>query len=230
MGVKDRKTINVLNYNQSVVVVSTRHDNYTIEPAIDSSNPTSLPLSLDEILYINGNSNAFKSGLLRFEEDIQEEMYMDFLRIPNWKDLLTVKEIEEIIINPTVDGLNKLISIKDDGVFGRVRGIFIKLKNTTNDDISLRVEKIINARSEELRRGIRNTQISIQPKDTISSVSNVEVDLLKQQNEALQQQMAQMQEMMAQMLNAKNEETTKSDVASEEPKKTIKKPGRPKKA
>ena len=144
--IKDMKTINVLNYNSSTVVISTKHDSYAIEPAIDSDNPTILPLTLDEILYANANSMAFKSGILRFPEDIEKEMYEDYLRIPNWESLLTIKQIENIILHPTMEGLTKLVSVKDSGIFDRIRGVFIRLKNTTNDDISLRVEKIIEAR------------------------------------------------------------------------------------
>ena len=43
--IKDMKTINVLNYNSSTVVISTKHDSYAIEPAIDSDNPTILRLT-----------------------------------------------------------------------------------------------------------------------------------------------------------------------------------------
>ena len=225
------KTINVLNYNQNIVIVSTKHDSYTIEPAINSENPTALPLSLDEILYINGNSAAFKTGILRFPKEIEKEMYEDYLRIPNWEDLLTIQDIEKTILHPTIEGLTKIINIKDTGMFDRVRGIFVRLKNTNDDDISLRVEKIIQARLDELRRGIRNTTITVKAKDAVSNIPNEEVDALKEQNKALQEQMANMQKMMEQMMSmqsnttssAENENTDKAE------EKVAKKPGRPKK-
>ena len=223
--IQDMTTINVLNYNSSTVVISTKHDSYAIEPAIDSDNPTILPLTLDEILYANANSMAFKSGILRFPEDIEKEMYEDYLRIPNWESLLTIKQIENIILHPTMEGLTKLVSVKDSGIFDRIRGVFIRLKNTTNDDISLRVEKIIEARGNELRNGIRNTQIVIKARDAVSTVSTDEVDGLKKQNEDLQNQLNEMQAMMAEFLASQkkvNEETVESE-------KTVvkKKPGRP---
>ena len=223
--IKDMKTINVLNYNSSTVVISTKHDSYAIEPAIDSDNPTILPLTLDEILYANANSMAFKSGILRFPEDIEKEMYEDYLRIPNWESLLTIKQIENIILHPTMEGLTKLVSVKDSGIFDRIRGVFIRLKNTTNDDISLRVEKIIEARGNELRNGIRNTQIVIKARDAVSTVSTDEVDGLKKQNEDLQNQLNEMQAMMAEFLASQkkvNEDTVESE------KTVVKmKPGRP---
>lgn len=226
MAIKDMKTINLLNYNENIVVVSTKHDSYAIEPATNSEDPTILPLTLDEILYVNGNSAAFKSGILRFPEDIEQEMYEDYLRIPNWKNLLTPKDMEEIILHPTMDGLTKLINVKDVGTFDRIRGVFTRLKNTTDNDISLRVENIIKARGDELRRGIRNTQIIIKAKDTVSAVSTEEVDTLKEQNAAMQEQMAQMQKMMADMLVMQKENVVETD-ESKETKTPAKKPGRP---
>lgn len=228
--IKDMKTINLLNYNENVVVVSTKHDSYAIEPAIDSETPTILPLNLEEILYINGNSAAFKSGILRFPEEIEKEIYEDHLRIPNWKDLLTIKEMEDIILRPTMEKLVRLVGIKDVGTFDRLRGVFTRLKNTTNSDISMRVERIINARSDELRRGIRNTEIVIKPKDTASAIQNEEVDAIKEQNIALQRQMNQMQELMEKMLASQSSNTDSvSDGDNEVKEELVKKPGRPKK-
>lgn len=228
--IKDMKTINLLNYNENVVVVSTKHDSYAIEPAIDSETPTILPLNLEEILYINGNSAAFKSGILRFPEEIEKEIYEDHLRIPNWKDLLTIKEMEDIILRPTMEKLVRLVGIKDVGTFDRLRGVFTRLKNTTNSDISMRVERIINARSDELRRGIRNTEIVIKPKDTASAIQNEEVDAIKEQNIALQRQMNQMQKLMEKMLASQSSNTDSvSDGDNEVKEELVKKPGRPKK-
>ena len=231
MAIKDMKTINVLNYNQNIVIVSTKHDSYTIEPAINSENPTSLPLSLDEILYINGNSAAFKTGILRFPKEIEKEMYEDYLRIPNWEDLLTIQDIEKIILHPTIEGLTKIINIKDTGMFDRVRGVFVRLKNTNDDDISLRVEKIIQARLDELRRGVRNTEIIIKAKDTVAPIATEEVDELKEQNKLLQEQMANMQKMMEQMMSMQTNTTpsAEKEKTDKEEEKVVKKPGRPKK-
>lgn len=232
MSIKEMKTINVLNYNENIVVVSTKHDSYAIEPATNSDNPTILPLTLEEILYINGNSGAFKTGILRFPEDIEQEIYEDYLRIPHWKDILTVKQIENIILHPTVEGLTKLVNIKDTGVFDRVRGVFVRLKNTTNDDISMRVEKLINARGDELRRGIRNTAITVKAKDAVSNIPNEEVDALKEQNKALQEQMASMQKMMEQMMamQSSNAQTSNEEKEDENKGETIKDTVIPKKA
>ncbi len=225
--IKDMKTINILNYNENIVVVSTKHDSYAIEPAVDSKTPTILPLSLEEVLYANGNSAAFKSGILRFPEDIEQEMYEDYLRIPDWKNLLTIKEMEDIVLYPSMEKLLKLVKIKDIGTFDRLRGVFIRLKNSTDNDISMRVENIIKTRSDELRRGIRNTGIVIKQRDVTESIPTEEVDALKQQNIALQEQMTKMQEMMEKMLASQSEGFEgDNEIVRQEP---VKKPGRPKK-
>lgn len=231
MLIKDMKTISVLNPNQNIVVVSTKHDSYTMESASDSNNPTILPLTLDEILYVNGNSAAFKSGILRFDKEIEQEMYEEYLKIPNWKDLFNITDIENIILHPTIDGLTKLVTIKDSGIFDRIRGVFVRLKNTTDNDISLRVENIISTRSDELRRGIRNSQIVIKAKDAISVIPSEEVDALKEQNKNLQEQMDNMQKMMKQMMDKQNSTKETVDTESENADATAveglkKKPGR----
>lgn len=232
MQIKDMKTINVLNYNANIVVVSTKHDSYAIEAAPDNEHPTILPLSLEEILYINGNSMAFKSGILRFPEEIEQEMYEDYLRIPTWKDLLTIKDIEDIILKPTAEGLQQLVNVKDSCVFDRIRGVFIRLKNTTSNDISMRVEKVIDARAAEFRKGIRNTEIEIKAKDIPDSASTAEVQALKSQNEALQEQLNAMQKMMEQLLTSNNstkeQQSNVAEVSESVPAK--RKPGRPKTA
>ena len=186
---------------------------------------------MDEILYINGNSAAFKTGILRFPKEIEKEMYEDYLRIPNWEDLLTIQDIEKIILHPTIEGLTKIINIKDTGMFDRVRGVFVRLKNTNDDDISLRVEKIIQARLDELRRGVRNTEIIIKAKDTVAPIATEEVDELKEQNKLLQEQMANMQKMMEQMMSMQTNTTpsAEKEKTDKEEEKVAKKPGRPKK-
>ena len=88
------KTYLVLNYNGSPVAVSTRHESYII-PGGSSESPSSMPLSVDEIVQINSNSNVFKMGLLWFEEEFQEDLYKE-CRIRNWKNILTDSEIEDI--------------------------------------------------------------------------------------------------------------------------------------
>lgn len=218
MSVRELKAINVLNYNDNVVIVSTRDAGYSISHANNGS-PSILPLTFDEIAFINSNSEVFRTGILRFQEDLEEEIYEE-LKITNWKDILTNKDIEEIILNPTIKGLKSIIKIQNTANFDRVKGIFTGLKNENVHDISMRVEKIIKARDAELRRGVRNTEIQIQAKDTKREVAYDEVNELKEQNSALQEQMLEMQNMIKEMMETQGKDN--KSVKVKEDKKVTK--------
>lgn len=217
MSVKDLELINVLNYNENVVAVTTKNESYLMQPAEDDM-PSILPLTPSEIEFINGNSSAFKVGTLRFEEDIEEEVYTKLLKMVNWKDILKNDEIKDILIHPTLEGLQKILDIKTSTEFERVRGIFVKLKNQKNNFISLQVEDLISARYRELVNHQTKTNIVLQPKDVSNNVVNEEVNVLKEQNKSLQDQMAQMQKMMEQMLAMQSQNNTEK-VKVEKPEK-----------
>lgn len=80
-------------------------------------------------------------------------------------------------------------------------------------------------RGNELRNGIRNTQIVIKARDAVSSVSTDEVDGLKKQNEVLQNQLNEMQAMMAEFLASQKK--VNEDAVESERSVVKKKPGRP---
>lgn len=208
MSVKDRELINVLNYNENIVVISTRDNQYSFNPS-ENDVPTLIPLTFSEIEYVNSNTEAFKSGLLRFPEDIENEMYNE-LRVLNWEDILKNSDIRDIILHPTLEGLKKIIDIKSSSAFERVRGIFTRLKNSENENISIRVERIISARYKELINRQTKTSIILSPKDsTVSTITSEEVDSLKQQ-------LAQMQELMLKMMGEKTEPAKVEEIPTEE--------------
>jgi len=188
--------ITVLNYNEFYVISPASTRTYTFEPA-DEGVPTLDTLPFSDIEFINSHSNAFRTGLLFFKEDQQEYVYKE-LKIFDWKDILTNKKIEDILLNPTIEGLQKIINITDDTTFERVRGILVKIKNSNSYDLSNRVINVIEARHKELQRRIAKTQIVLQPRDVSSSkIENEEVKDLKTQ-------LAEMQAMMAQMMANQN--------------------------
>lgn len=228
MAINENKLINILNYNDNPVAIKTHQKEYLCQPQ-ENGQPSITPLIFAEIQSLNGNSNAFKIGTLRFPEDIEEEIYKD-IRIADWRDILKNEDIEDIILHPSIDGLTKIISIKNVALFERVRGIFFSLKNTNQYDISTRVEKIINARYKELCNRKIKTDIILTPKDTSTAIPNEEVYALKEQNEAMKMQMETMQKMMEQMMamqtqNTNKEVETETPESAEVPK--AKKAGRP---
>ena len=195
--------INVLNYNENRVSLMVSPDKaYSFDPSIDGVTPTVIPLTMDEVKYGN-NSNAFKNGTLFFEERQEADVY-EALNISNWKDILKNKDIRNIMLHPTYDGLSKILAIEDGTMFERVRGVYHKLLSEGTHDISVRVEQIIQTRYKELINGHTKTAIRLTRKDfSNDALTHAEVSELKKQNAALQDQVAKLQEMVESMAASK---------------------------
>lgn len=193
----------VINYGKSPVCVATRSQSMVI-PGSDGSVPAEQPLSLDEIIEINSLSGAFKLGLLRFEEEYEEDIY-ELLRIHNWRDILTDKQIEDILLHPTLDTLQRIIDIKDQLSFDRVRGIYTGLKSVAAD-VPGKVDTVIQERAREFSKKITTSAIQLVPKQNDSA-----------EMAALKEQMAAMQEQMAALVADKNSVTVNGGTTIGEP-------------
>lgn len=155
------KTFLVINEGTSSVAVSTRHESILIE------GKQSYPFTQDEIRQINGNSNAFKIGLLFFEKDCEEELYSD-LRIRNWKAILHNEQIEEMLMHPTADDVETILAIDSVAYFERVRGLCIMLKNT-GKEVPTKIDSMVNARWRELSSGRLGTSISVKKSTPVAA-------------------------------------------------------------
>lgn len=217
MSIKENVSIPVLNYNESNVCIPTNISTHILPPAVDGV-PSVDYLSFAEINYVNGISDCFRTGMVRFDDNDKEEVY-SALNIANWENILTNDEIRDILLNPTIDGLQRIIDVTNRSIFDRIRTIFVSLKENINNDISNRVIKIMETREQEFKRGVYNTQIVLKPKDIPEkSVSNDEINAIKEQNAMLMEQLAEMQKMIASL---------KSDKSKTSSTETIKKTGRP---
>lgn len=217
MSIKENVSIPVYNYNESNICIPTNISTHILPPAVDGV-PSVDYLSFAEINYINGISDCFRTGLVRFDDNDKEEIY-SALGFADWKNILTNDEIRDILLNPTIEGLQKIIDVTNASVFDRIRTIFVYLKENTDNDISNRVIKIMETRELEFKRGIYKTQIVLKPKDVSEKpVSNDEINAIKEQNAMLIEQLAEMQKMIASLKND-NTETPKTE--------TTKKIGRP---
>lgn len=217
MSIKENVSIPVLNYNESNVCIPTNISTHILPPAVDGV-PSVDYLSFAEINYVNGISDCFRTGMVRFDDNDKEEVY-SALNIANWENILTNDEIRDILLNPTIDGLQRIIDVTNRSIFDRIRTIFVSLKENTDNDISNRVIKIMETREQEFKRGVYKTQIVLKPKDIPEkSVSNDEINAIKEQNAMLMEQLAEMQKMIASLKNDKTE-TSNTE--------TIKKAGRP---
>ena len=101
------------------------------------------------------------------------------MAIRDWENILTDEEIRDIILNPTPEGVKKIIAITNPAMFERVRGIFIQLKNTNMYDISMRIATVINERYKELYRGQRNSAIKVSIDNTNNQNKNSQTDISK---------------------------------------------------
>lgn len=219
--------INVLNYNENKVsVMVSPTESFTFEPSIDGEIPSVIPMTFEQIRYAN-NYNTFRGGFLFFEESREKEIYEE-LGINNWEGILNNKEIREILLNPSFEGLKKIVDIKDSAVFERVRAAFHKLKSEGTNDVSVRVQQIISTRYKELQNKKVNTSIVLEKKDIVQSVPNKEVESLKAENKAMQEQLANMQAMMEKLL-AQQPVKTETNEPKKETTASKKSPGRPKK-
>lgn len=203
----------VLNYNTSPVSVKTRYSSELI-PAGNDENPSGVPLALDDIIYANNTGNAFKIGLLRFDPEYEDEIYNE-LRINNWREILTNNDIYDIIQNPDVAGLERLIAIEDPMYFDRVYGAFIGLRNA-GATISTKVDDIMRIRRKELKKRKRKSEIKLTP------ITHDSVDDSAAQIDAMQKQIEEMQKMMEAMMK---ENKTKSNSANEQKKPASKSGG-----
>lgn len=228
MSKLDTQNIRVLNYNQNQVFAKAAHETYRFNASRDGIRPTIVTMPLSDLQYIASNSNIIVTGWLTFDEEEKEEIFK-LLRIHNWKNILTIEDIEEILTNPTMDGLQKLIDIDNPAYFDRVRTVLFRL-NSDGRDITTKVSRIVEQRHRELQNRQRRSSIVLSKKDTQTYATPDDVKELTAQNVALQNQLDEMKKMMEQMMAMQTAAKPEPVSESDEPVKApAKKAGRPKK-
>lgn len=131
-------------------------------------------------------------------------------------------------MNPTKEGLIKIISISTLSDFDRVRGQFQKLKSE-GYRLTLDMANVIDTRTRELFNNQIKSNISVDDADVVAP-SNKKV-------EELEQQLAEMKALLLQMNASKQEDknevvdtaSTKTEEVKTVAKSTRKSPGRPRK-
>lgn len=193
-SVMEKKFIDVLNCDDNVVTISTLNGKgYTFEPG-SVEEPCVIPIPPEEIMYMNSTCSAFKNGVLRFRPEEQNEIFKA-IGIKG-DDVLFIEDIDDTILNPTVENLQRMIDIKDGAQFERIRGRFYRMTNA-GEDLSTKVKRLIDERYKELRAGKRNSELSVVPAAK-SAPADVQAELETAKNQMAEMQ-KQMQAMMAQM-------------------------------
>lgn len=216
MATIETKTYPMYNYGTSKIIVALRDGSVVVEGGTRDC-PTAYPFTMSELQQIANISTVIQSGYLRPAKEDAEYIY-ETLRIRDWKDILTEEDIEYIVLHPTVEGLTKLINIKDTFYFERVYGVFVGLKNV-NVPIAANVDRLLRGRYKELQKGKVTTDYIVHEKDLpisdscLSGGSFEEIDALKDaianQNKLIEQ--------LQKQLEAKSE-TTKPEEKKPAPK------------
>lgn len=130
-------------------------------------------------------------------------------------------------MNPTKEGLIKIVSISTLSDFDRVRGQFQKLKSE-GYRLTLDMANVIDTRTRELFNNQIKSNISVDDADVVPSNKKVE---------ELEQQLAKMKALLLQMNTSKQEDkkevvdtaSAKTEEVKTVAKSTRKSPGRPRK-
>ena len=221
----DLQNITVLNYNENEVFVDSSKEHYKFNASRDGVTPTMQNIPISELQYICSNTDVIVTGWLTFDDDEKDEIYTA-LRLPNWREILTNEDISNILTNPTMEGLQRIIDITNLTYFDRVRIVMFRLLND-GVDISSKVKNVVDRRYEELQKRQRVSSIILNPRIGENKVSNEQVQELSEQNAKLQEQLDEMKKMMAQFMSAQNISTTEKESEKVTEEVTKKKAGRP---
>ena len=208
-GKKDVRVYNECPFQNNLV--GQRRD-YIFPPCVDGE-PTRNFVDFDEIEYAHSRGNLFSIGLLIFAEEDREGMY-EALGIKDWKNKIWFnKDIEDIIMHPTVEKMQRVIDIKNVVTFERVRGMMVRFINEKRD-VSQNVINVINSRYRELNAGNVTSKIVVRSSDVAPNATAEDVDALKKQ-------IAEMQRMMEKMAAAQNAAPVTTSVEPEKEEKKI---------
>lgn len=220
------QNITVLNYNENDVFVDSSKEHYKFNASRDGINPTMQDIPINELQYICSNTDILVTGWLTFNEDEKEEIFTA-LRVPNWRDILTNENIREILTNPTMEGLQRILDITSITYFDRVRIVMFKLLSE-GIDISSKVKNVVDRRYDELQKRQRITSIVLNPRVEEKKVSNEQVKELSEQNLKLQEQIEQMKQMMEKLMASQTSDSAgTSNTAKVDAESPKKKAGRP---
>ena len=183
----------IINEGTSPVYVPSRNGGFMMDGAAPGR-PSMVQVYFNDIVEINSSCDLFRHGHLFFEPEYEEAIYEE-LRIPDWKEILHNSDIEEILLHPTMEKLQKILDIKSPTYFDRIRGVYVGLKNA-GGDLSQNVVKLMEQRTKEVANGIYTTKISVLPKK----------DSGEAQNEAMAAMQKKMDEMEAQLNSMKKED------------------------
>lgn len=187
--IKEDTLIPVLNKTQQSFHLQgrlqTADHSYFIPARIDEFTPAEVMMLFSDIQYINNLSSIFKTDLdidLEYEEAVKNKL--GGLKKDYIEEELTPEVIKDIIINPTTEKLNKIIAITSAVKIGVVKRTLTELMNDKNgeiakNDISQRSIQVIDARYDEINKGVKKSEIKLVERQTEAKKKEVEKEAKK---------------------------------------------------
>ena len=201
--------IKIENHNPYAVSFRTNLREYYMGAASNEGIPTIEYVTLEDLKYLNGQSKDIRTGNIIINAEDREEVFKA-LNIVDNGEYFENAEIRDMIINPTADGIRRIINITDRFTFERVFAQYIGIKNDGEYDVSNRVANILERRYEEIQHRIFNTKIAINEKG-FKQKENIED--IKKEKESLastvQELQRQLEELKASMLSAPKKRKSK---------------------
>lgn len=187
----DKENILVLSYNENQICVDGARESYKFKPS-NGLEPVINIMPLSDILYINSNTQIIKTGWLTFEDKDKAEIFKE-LRIHDWENILTNDDIKQILIKPTMEGLQRIIDIDNISYFDRIR-IILHALIQDGIDITTKVKNVIDTRYNELKIRQRVSSITLTPRN--ATVHLDKITELENQNKALKEQLDRFEKLM----------------------------------
>lgn len=156
--------ITVYNENKGAVYAEGLMDRQYKFEAIDDDIPFETIMPLSDIKHINSRSAIFRDGILRIEPEKEDEVFKVCGIVRKSSNYITIEEIEDIIINPTAEKLQRFLEVTSPVTMDKIRNILVELNNTDEYDISVRVFDVVNNRMKEINVGKRKSDIIIKKK------------------------------------------------------------------
>lgn len=194
MRITEKDKIKVYNYSPVRIAVTGRLRGYLFEPATDGY-PSFEPMTFEDIEYINAKSSVFRTGALRFDKDIEAEIFKA-LGVENYTEtLISEEDILDMLTKPSVENQERLLAIRNVALIERIRSRAVKMTNDADVRANAVMCNMVDARFREINRGIMVSQLKRQTLPTVEQSETV-IEM-KKMNEMLLAQMKEMQEQLA---------------------------------
>lgn len=109
MSLPKNKDICVLNFNYVDIFADARNESYRF-PKCKNGKPSVTYVSLPDLQTISSNTGLIEHGWLTFDDEDKEDVFQE-LRLYDWKNILSIEEIDDILLNPTIEGLQKSLTL-----------------------------------------------------------------------------------------------------------------------